>query len=140
MECSVQPITVNELLIGIAETYDIIFQMPHAMKTFEAKATAHDITGSAVMRFGMGELERVPKKMKPSPYGVGHGNMNIGDMDHENMDHENMNHGNMNHGNMDHGNMNHGNMGHNDESPKVGPLNYRMLRSKETNPIFRQPY
>ncbi|MAF77630.1 MAG: copper oxidase, partial [Halobacteriovoraceae bacterium] len=71
----VQPVKVNELLIGIAETYDVIFEMPHHMKMFEAKATAQDITGSASLMFGKGEMEHVPNKMKPSPYGMG-------DMDH----------------------------------------------------------
>ena len=71
----VQPVEVNELLIGVAETYDVIFDMPHHMKMFEAKATAQDITGSASLMFGMGDMEMVPMKMKPTPYGMG-------DMDH----------------------------------------------------------
>ena len=116
----VRPVVVNELLIGIAETYDIIFQMPHVMKTFEAKATAQDITGSAVMKFGMGKLEQVPAKMKTSPYGMDHGGM-----DHEGMDHEKT-HGE-NHENMgDHGDKH---IMPNEKSPKVKRLNYQMLRS-----------
>ena len=36
----VQPVLAQELLIGMGETYDIIFEMPHDMKTLEARATA----------------------------------------------------------------------------------------------------
>ena len=73
----VQPVTVNEILIGIAETYDIIFEIPHNTKTFEAKATAQDITGSASLMFGTGEIEKVPDKIKPSPYEMSHGDHNF---------------------------------------------------------------
>ena len=72
----VRPVHVNELLIGIAETYDVIFELPHEMKMFEAKATANDFTGSASLTFGMGDLEVVPKKATRSPYGMRHGKMN----------------------------------------------------------------
>ena len=68
-----QPVKVNELLIGIAETYDIIFKMPHHTKIFEARATAQDITGSASLMFGQGEIEHVPNKIKPSNYSMDHG-------------------------------------------------------------------
>tara|TARA_Y100000590_G_scaffold470776_1_gene670471 strand:- start:96153 stop:98381 length:2229 start_codon:yes stop_codon:yes gene_type:complete len=71
----VMPVEVNELRVAIAETYDIVFTMPHEMKTFEIKATAQDITGSASWMVGNGPMEHVPMKMKPSPYGMG-------DMDH----------------------------------------------------------
>lgn len=79
----VQPVTVNELLVGIAETYDVIFEVPHMMKMFEAKATAQDITGSASLMFGMGDMEHVPMKMKPSPYGMGHMDHGGGHDDHD---------------------------------------------------------
>ena len=32
----VMPVEVNELRVAIAETYDIVFTMPHEMKTFES--------------------------------------------------------------------------------------------------------
>ena len=73
----VKPVVVNELLMGMGETYDIIFQVPHAMKTFEARAIAQDITGSASLLFGGGDIEEVPEKLAPSPYTMeshqGHG-------------------------------------------------------------------
>lgn len=78
----VMPVEVNELLVGIAETYDIIFEMPHAMKTFEFKTTAQDITGSASWMVGNGPMEHVPVKMKPSPYGMDHGDHGGGHGDH----------------------------------------------------------
>ncbi len=69
----VQPVKVNEVLVGIAETYDIVFTMPE-MAALEFKATAQDITGSASMVLGRGHhVERVPMKMRPSPYGMDHG-------------------------------------------------------------------
>ena len=66
----VKPVVVNELLMGMGETYDIVFRVPHAMKTFEARATAQDITGSASLLFGGGEIEEVPEKQAPSPYSM----------------------------------------------------------------------
>ena len=73
----VQPVKVNELLIGIAETYDVIFKMPHKMKMLEARATSQDITGNASLMFGKGKMEHVPDKTKPFPYGMS--DMNHGD-------------------------------------------------------------
>ncbi len=71
----IQPLEVNEILIGIAETYDIIFTMPEH-KALEFKATAQDITGAGSLILGKGHhVEKVPMKMRPSPYGMG-------DMDH----------------------------------------------------------
>jgi len=67
----VKPVVVNELLVGIAETYDVIFEMPHEMKSFEARATAQDITGFSSMFIGNGEKELVPNKAKPNPYQMG---------------------------------------------------------------------
>lgn len=71
----IQPLEVNEILVGIAETYDVIFTMPEH-KALEFKATAQDITGAASTVIGKGHhIEKVPMKMRPSPYGMG-------DMDH----------------------------------------------------------
>ena len=60
------------MLVAIGETYDIVFEVPHLMRAFEAKATAQDITGSASLLLGAGEVERVPPKQRPDPYSMGH--------------------------------------------------------------------
>ncbi|MCY4644696.1 MAG: multicopper oxidase domain-containing protein [Bacteriovoracales bacterium] len=132
----VQPVKVNELLIGIAETYDIIFQMPHEMKTFEARATAQDITGFAVMRFGRGELEEVAEKTRPSPYDTGHGGMDHTQME---MGHDESHGGgggmkdeasgaHSDHHRTPHHGMTNGGGG---EMPMTKRLDYQMLRSVE---------
>ena len=69
----VQPVQVNELLIGIAETYDVVFTVPENVKTFVAQATAQDISGQAVLTFGKGKREEVPQKPKPSAFKMDHG-------------------------------------------------------------------
>lgn len=72
----IQPLEVNEILIGIAETYDVTFTMPEH-KALEFKATSQDITGAGSVILGQGHhVEKVPMKMKPSPFGMG-------DMDHD---------------------------------------------------------
>lgn len=67
----VQPVEVNEILVGIAETYDITFTMPEH-KALEFKATAQDITGASSLILGTGHhVEKVPMKMRPNPFGMG---------------------------------------------------------------------
>ena len=101
----VEPVTVNEILIGIAETYDIIFELPHSARTFEARATAQDITGSASLMFGTGEIEKVSDKIKPSPYEMDHMDHNM--TDHDMNDHSGHDGNNMNdHSGRDGNNMN----------------------------------
>ena len=152
----VQPVEVSELQVAIAETYDVIFEVPHMMKKFEVKATAQDITGSASLMFGMGGMEMVPMKMKPSPYGMDHGDMDHGDGhdDGDDDDGQGGGHGNhdggMDHDNMGHDNINHGDMNHDMEKiedaagdhdmpmPPMGKtkrLSYEMLKSIESSKI-----
>lgn len=67
----IQPLEVNEILMGIAETYDVTFTMP-MHKALEFKATAQDITGAGSVVLGKGHhIEKVPMKMRPSPFGMG---------------------------------------------------------------------
>ena len=69
----VRPLLARELLIGMGETYDIIFNVPHETKTWEARATAQDVSGHASLFFGSGHREIVPERERPNPYVMDHG-------------------------------------------------------------------
>ncbi|HRO66874.1 MAG TPA: multicopper oxidase domain-containing protein, partial [Pseudobdellovibrionaceae bacterium] len=60
----IDPIVTNEILIGMAETYDVLFTSPEH-KNYELRATAQDVTGFASAWIGMGE--KVPAVSKPLP-------------------------------------------------------------------------
>ncbi len=125
---NVQPVTVDELRIGVAETYDVIVQPKEdrAYTVFaESMGRSGFARGTLAPREGMqGEIP----ELRPAPLltmadmgmahaGMDHGSMSHGDMagmDHGSMNHgemAGMDHGSMNHGDtagMDHGNMSHG--------------------------------
>jgi FtsP/CotA-like multicopper oxidase with cupredoxin domain len=63
----VQPIKAKELLIGMAETYDILFEVPEA-KNYELSVRAQDGTGAASGWIGAGEKVRAPVKPAPDLY------------------------------------------------------------------------
>ncbi|MCA8952572.1 MAG: multicopper oxidase domain-containing protein [Planctomycetes bacterium] len=52
----VQPVEVRRLLIGMAETYDVLVTMPADRCTLEIRATAQDGSGHASMLLGEGPL------------------------------------------------------------------------------------
>ena len=85
----IKPTNANEILIGMAETYDLVFEIPDH-KNYEFKATAQDGTGSASAWVGMGEKVPAPQKPFPDMYATmdhgGHG-ADHGTMDHSKMDH-----------------------------------------------------
>ncbi len=64
----VQPFLAKEILIGMAETYDVLFTVPEH-KNFEFKATAQDGSGSASAWIGMGEKVFAPVRPQPDLYG-----------------------------------------------------------------------
>ncbi|MGE3758006.1 MAG: multicopper oxidase domain-containing protein [Pseudobdellovibrionaceae bacterium] len=109
----IEPMQAKELLIGMAETYDILFTVPEH-KNFELRATVQDVTGYASGWIGMGEKVNAPEKPQPDLYAT----MDHASMDHSKMDHGSipMNHSKMNHtldapvdhSKMDHSKMNHG--------------------------------
>ncbi|MEW6055506.1 MAG: multicopper oxidase domain-containing protein [Bdellovibrionota bacterium] len=82
----IEPIYAKELLMGMAETYDVLFEVPED-KNFELKATCQDGTGSASGWIGMGEKVSAPIKPFPDMYASmdhgGHGE-HVGHMDHMN--------------------------------------------------------
>lgn len=63
----IKPINAKEILIGMAETYDILFTVPEH-KNYEFKITAQDVTGTASAWIGMGEKVFAPIKERPNLY------------------------------------------------------------------------
>lgn len=90
----IKPTYANDFVIGMAETYDILFQVPEH-KNYELKATAQDGTGSTSTWIGMQEKVFAPKRPFPSLYST---------MDHSGMDHTKMDHSTpaVDHSTMDH--------------------------------------
>jgi CopA family copper-resistance protein len=119
----IDPIYTNEILMGMAETYDVLFTVPEH-KNFELRATAQDVTGFASAWIGMGLKVPAPNKPLPDLYApmnhgshAGHGGMDHSKMDHSKMNHATMDHSKMDHSQMspatmDHSKMNHGSMDH----------------------------
>ncbi len=64
---SVQPTHVNRLLIGIAETYDLLVQIPKS-GSWEIRATAQDGSGMATAMIGNGAIHAAPDIPKPNLY------------------------------------------------------------------------
>lgn len=60
----IEPILAQEILMGMAETYDVIFTVPEN-KNYELRVTAQDGTGFASAWIGEGE--KVPAPVKPFP-------------------------------------------------------------------------
>lgn len=138
----VEPVMVSEILMGMGETYDVVFTIPEH-GAYEVRATAQDVTGHASLILGHGEYEAVPNKMKPNPYKMEHG-------DHDGAGDHGGGHGD-GHGGGGHndgGHGEHGNMqmaqeddpthpphdpGHppGDDMPMTKRLNYSMLKATE---------
>ena len=107
-----KPTIAKEILIGMAETYDILIEMPEH-KNYEFKASAQDGTGSASVWIGMGEKVHAPVKPMPNMYALmDHGSMGHGSMDHSKMDHSKMEESQMDHSKMDHSKMDQPKMDH----------------------------
>ena len=70
----VKPIEVNQIFIGMGETYDLSFIMPKTNEGLEFRATANDVTGYGSLIFGKDHhYEKVPDFVKPNPYKMDHG-------------------------------------------------------------------
>ncbi|MCB9091224.1 MAG: multicopper oxidase domain-containing protein [Halobacteriovoraceae bacterium] len=108
----VAPVQVNEILMGMGETYDLTFKMP-LNNAVELRATSQDITGYASVIFGADKnVEKVLSKLKPNPYGMNHEHHSGHSMSQK-MDHTNHSQHKM------------GNM------PMVNRLKYSMLKSPQ---------
>ena len=90
---NVQPVTVDELQIGVAETYDVVVQ-PETDSAFTFFAESMDRSGYArgTLAPRQGMTAAVPP-LRDRPL------LTMADMG---MNHDNMDHGEMNHGGMDH--------------------------------------
>lgn len=126
----VTPVSADEILIGMAETYDILYEVPEGKST-ELKATSQDGTGEASLWIGSGEKVPAPAKPKPDLYAkmymgsfwdnlkyTGSFTAPAMKMDHSKMGHAGMDHSMM----MDHGSMDHGQMNHTIETLTVDAL------------------
>jgi len=69
----VQPVDVKRLLMGIAETYDVVVTMPEDGDAIELRATAHDLTGHGALVLGPADAEVLRAEDPPPPeiYGMG---------------------------------------------------------------------
>lgn len=65
----VKPILVNRLLVGMAETYDVLVDVPPSGR-WELRATAQDGSGHASVWFGQGEEHRAPDVPRPNLYNM----------------------------------------------------------------------
>jgi FtsP/CotA-like multicopper oxidase with cupredoxin domain len=63
----IHPVLAKKLLMGMAETYDVLFTVPEN-KNYELKATAQDGTGSASGWIGWGEKVFAPVEPMPDLY------------------------------------------------------------------------
>src|SRR5690554_1960368 len=91
---NIQPVTVDEFRMGVAETYDVIVE-PEVGNAYCLYAQNIDRTGfvAGSLTSDASLVAAIPD-MDPAPI-LGHGDMG---MDHGAMDHGAMNHGAMNHG------------------------------------------
>lgn len=64
---NIKPIQAKEILMGMAETYDVLFTVPEH-KNYELRATAQDVTGYTSTWIGMGEKIKAPAKPFPNAY------------------------------------------------------------------------
>ncbi len=100
----VRPVTVDELQIGNAETYDVIVQ-PTEDRAFTLAAESIDRSGMARATLAPrpGMTAPIPP-LRPRPT-LGMKDMGMGGMDHGGTDHGTLDHGPMDHTAMDHGAM-----------------------------------
>jgi FtsP/CotA-like multicopper oxidase with cupredoxin domain len=63
----VEPVILERLLIGVAETYDLLIQIP-GTDAYEFRATAHDGSGFATVWLGEGEVHPAPDVPRPNLY------------------------------------------------------------------------
>ena len=85
----VEPISVDEFRIGVAETYDVLVE-PRDDTAYAIFAQAIDRSGYAIGRLTAdSSLQAEVPSMDTAPL-LTHGDMGMGGMDHSNMDHSNM--------------------------------------------------
>ncbi|MBC7417940.1 MAG: multicopper oxidase domain-containing protein, partial [Pedobacter sp.] len=68
---NIQPVKVDKLLMGVAETYDVLITIPKDGK-YEFRATPHDVSGQVSTYFGEGEIHKVPNIPKLKYFRIMH--------------------------------------------------------------------
>jgi FtsP/CotA-like multicopper oxidase with cupredoxin domain len=66
---NVEPVELKRFLIVIAETYDVLIQVP-PKGAYELRATAHDGSGFSSMWLGTGERHPAPEVPRPNLYSM----------------------------------------------------------------------
>lgn len=130
---NIQPVSVDEFRIGVAETYDVIVE-PEMGNAYCIYAQNIDRTGftSGTLTSDKHLIAEVPE-MDAAPI-LGHGDMG---MSMEGMDHGDMDHGDMDHGSMDmddapdHDGMNHDAMGH--DALNHGKMDHSSIHPSSTS-------
>lgn len=91
---AVVPVKVERLRLAIAETYDVIIQIPEDNKAYELRATSEDVTGFASLYLGKGEMISANEIEKPNLFLVDHSMhmMSMNKAGHKNHDMMNMQH------------------------------------------------
>lgn len=67
----IEPVKVDKLLLGVAETYDVLITIPKDGK-YEFRATPHDVSGQVSTYFGNGELNKAPDIPKLNYFRIMH--------------------------------------------------------------------
>jgi len=115
----VEPVEVDKLLISVAETYDVVVEVPED-GSYEFRATAQDGSGYASLYLGEGEKIDAEDIPPPNLYKMhGSHNMKTMKMDSGNINHEMQNHKEHKKmmGNMETGNDHKGHMSMKEERP-----------------------
>jgi len=63
----VEPVETERLLVGVAETYDVLIKIPQK-GAYEFRATAHDGSGFTTVWLGQGDFHAAPGVPKPNLY------------------------------------------------------------------------
>jgi CopA family copper-resistance protein len=148
---AVRPLPIKRLLIGMAETYDVIVTVPRSGR-WEVRATAQDGSGHASVLLGSGEVHPAPEIPRPDLYRMDYmmagmderEGMDMKGMQHSSMamqagDHSAMNHGDMK--GMDHGAMDHAASAMKDPAPDHGQADMKGMDHGATdNPRPLSPY
>jgi FtsP/CotA-like multicopper oxidase with cupredoxin domain len=128
----VVPFKVKRQRIAIAETFDVIIELPDN-KSYELRATSEDGTGYSAVIIGDGPLVRAPDIIPPNPFLMDHSmhHKKAHKIDHSMMDHSAMEHdmGMIDYSMMDHSAMRH-DMGMIEENPE-NMVEYELLKATE---------
>jgi FtsP/CotA-like multicopper oxidase with cupredoxin domain len=124
---AVRPLPIKRLLVGMAETYDVIVTVPPSGQ-WEVRATAQDGSGHASVLLGSGDLHPAPEIPRPDLYRMDYMMAGMNEME-EGMEMPGMDHAAMSMQGSGHGAMKHGSAAM--ENPRPLPP-YSKLRAPES--------